>query len=83
MKIFTILIMALVPVLTALVAAVIYLRIRVRNLALELASAQTVADEWGALLALEHHTNYLLACKVYGQAVVGRAIKSAHDRGVS
>ena len=79
----TILILGLALVLVALVSAVVYLRIRARNLAQALASALAVADEWSALLALEHTTNYAMACTLYGKSAVDRAIRRAHDKGVS
>ena len=67
----------------ALAAAVVYFRLRARNLARELALAVKQANEWAALLALAHDTNYRLACRLYGAPAVNLAIRRARAKGVS
>lgn len=64
-------------------AVACYLWRQLRRQARDLAKAQEQLDELAALLALEHDTNYRMACKMYGRAAVDRAIAKAHGRGVS
>ena len=73
----------LVLALVVIRASACHLRRRCRRLAGELAAAKEQANELAALLALEHDTNYRMACKMYGRAAVDRAIRKAHDKGVS
>jgi hypothetical protein len=56
---------------------------RSRRLARTLAEATQQTDEWRALLALEHDTNYKMACQLYGRRAVDRAIAQVHEKGVS
>ena len=69
--------------LVAMAAALACFRRRCHRLARELADAEARRIEWAGLLALEHQTNYRMACQLYGKAAVVRAVKKAHDRGVS
>jgi len=52
-----------------------------RRLTMELVESQRRSDELGSLVALEHQTNYRLACKLYGKAAVDRAMRGANEKG--
>jgi hypothetical protein len=54
-----------------------------RRLRIELVEARRQADEWAALAALCHETNYRLSCRIYGKTAVDKAIADAHDKGTN
>jgi hypothetical protein len=66
--------LALLALLAA--AGLVYLWRRNRRLKAEL-------DDMVRLSMLNHETNYRLACFVYGQAAVDRAIENANCRSVN
>jgi hypothetical protein len=73
-----------------LAATVAYLWRRSRRLARSLAEAARQTDEaartnseLATLVALGNDTNHKLACQLYGQVAVDRAIRQARNRGVS
>jgi sensor domain CHASE-containing protein len=78
----TISIAIILAAMIAATAASAHLWLRSRRLTRELASATGTVDELAALLALEHDTNYRMACKMYGKAAVDRVIEKAHSKGV-
>jgi hypothetical protein len=71
------------PVVVALVVCCAYLWRGNRHLLAELAKANARADEWGSLLALEHATNYELACQLHGKAAVDHAMRVASTKGLN
>jgi hypothetical protein len=76
-------IVLLTLVIAPLIALGVYLWRRWRRLRRELAESEKQADDLAALLALEHDTNYKMACQMYGKAAVDRVISKARAKGVS
>ena len=73
----------LIVLLVALGVGTCLLWRKYRRLTHALAEAERQSSGWSSLLALEHKTNYKMACALYGREAVDRAIRPAHQKGNS
>ena len=64
-----------------LVGVVFFFWWRHRRMLSEFESLRRTADELGSIVALEHQTNYRLACELYGKRAVDRAVRVAGEKG--
>jgi hypothetical protein len=49
----------------------------------DFAKSEEEISELSSLLALEHETNYRMACAIYGKRSVDRSMRKAHDKAVN
>jgi hypothetical protein len=64
-----------------LVGVVLFFWWRHRRMFAEFESLRRTADDLGSIVALEHQTNYRLACELYGKRAVDRAVRVAGEKG--